>query len=136
MPDLFSGSQYSSGWKPISRSDENATIYNSEIEEKLKTLTEDFSKFRYELDEKIKNTNDQSTLVQVNLRKEMEELTSIITMKDEEIKRLTEEKFILKAKYEMVYEQLLCRNKGFIESLIKKITIKKSHQNEHMHSID
>lgn len=140
MTELFSGSQqYSSGWKPIVREDENSAS-NMEIDKRLKALVAEFDKLKTELDEKIHLVIEQSYKTENDLKRDIEDLNSVLDLKDQEIKRLTEENITLKTKYEIVNEQLVNiiskRNKGFFEFIFKKITDGKSHQNEKVHSID
>lgn len=75
MPELLSGSQYSSGWKPITRNDENNTKYNSEIEKKLKAIISQFDILKSEFDEKLRATDEQSNTIQDYLNRQIEDLT-------------------------------------------------------------
>lgn len=140
MTDIFSGSQYSSGWKPISRDDDSKPTYNYELEKRLKAIVAEFDNIRAEFDEKIRIAKVHSSEVECDLNKQIVELKSIIASKDEEIERLNVERTILKAKYEMMYEQFIItakkRNTGVLGTIIKKITDRKSHQNGKVHSID
>lgn len=143
MPELFNGSQYSSGWKNISRNDEIKKA-NTELDKKLTLMSKEFEKVQLELDEKIKKTDEYSKLIQNDLNNKIkelnvvaaskedeikritEELNTIITCKDNEIKKLTEENIKLSVKNEALKEQLSYfasrRKSGFMDLFAKNNT--------------
>ncbi|KPU43427.1 hypothetical protein OXPF_28680 [Oxobacter pfennigii] len=149
MPDIVNGSDYSTGWRPIHRSDENHENHEkikSELDSKIKVLTEKIEKMNGEYPEKVNAVAKAAAVMREQLNSRISELQNIIDKKDEEIGKLSSENArineinkMLEDKCRGLMEQLLDENskdEGILEPIIKKFANKNSHQNEHMHSMD
>ncbi|HBM81882.1 MAG TPA: hypothetical protein DD426_13790 [Clostridiaceae bacterium] len=132
MPDIFYGSNYSSGWRPLikdngsdKKTDINLEIKIKEIENKYDKLTEDVI--------------SESQSIQQRLNEKIHNLSSMLNKKNEEIDNLTAQNKVLSEKYELLAKQLSDfknDDSGFFGQFVKKIIYRKSHQDGNMHSID